>query len=95
MYCLISIFFYVSKYLVCKRKLESKCQALLILTKEMGQCRSERDQFKLMAEQLRERYQGLKKQLHGQVNFYFYVIYFFVTFSYTFLTILHLINAQL
>lgn len=56
-----------NEYLVCKRKLESKCQALLILTKEMGQCRSERDQFKLMAEQLRERYQGLKKQLHGQI----------------------------
>lgn len=51
---------------MCKRKLDSKCQALLILSKELDQCRSERDQFKLMAEQLQQRYQNIKRQL-GQV----------------------------
>ncbi|KAK3085793.1 hypothetical protein FSP39_008736 [Pinctada imbricata] len=55
-----------NEYHVCKRKLDSKCQALLILSKELDQCRSERDQFKLMAEQLRERYQGIKKHLIGK-----------------------------
>lgn len=52
-----------AEYQVCKRKLESKCQALLILSKELDQCRSERDQFKLMAEQLQQRYQNIKRQL--------------------------------
>lgn len=52
-----------AEYHVCKRKLDSKCQALMILSKELDQCRSERDQFKLMAEQLQERYQKIKRQL--------------------------------
>ena len=56
------------QFSACKRKLDSKCEALLILSQELDQCRSERDQFKLMAEQLRERYQSLKKQLSGQVS---------------------------
>ena len=56
------------QFSACKRKLDSKCEALLILSQELDQCRSERDQFKLMAEQLRERYQSLKKQLSGQVE---------------------------
>ncbi|KAL0203431.1 hypothetical protein M9458_001449, partial [Cirrhinus mrigala] len=49
-------------FLVCKRKLESKKEALLILSKELDTCQQERDQFKLMANQLRERHQGLKKK---------------------------------
>ncbi|XP_029949608.1 coiled-coil domain-containing protein 149-like [Salarias fasciatus] len=52
----------VSEFLVCKRKLESKKEALLILSKELDTCQQERDQFKLMANQLRERHQGLKKK---------------------------------
>ncbi|XP_052061019.1 coiled-coil domain-containing protein 149-like [Mytilus californianus] len=52
-----------AEYQVCKRKLESKCQALMIISKELDHCRSERDQFKLMAEQLQERYQNIKRQL--------------------------------
>ncbi|XP_074642187.1 coiled-coil domain-containing protein 149-like isoform X2 [Tubulanus polymorphus] len=51
---------------ICQRKLDSKCEALLILSGELDQCRSERDQFKLMAEQLRERYQDLKRQVTGK-----------------------------
>lgn len=47
---------------MCKRKLESKKEALLILSKELDTCQQERDQYKLMANQLRERHQGLKKK---------------------------------
>lgn len=50
------------QYLVCKRKLESKKEALLILSKELDTCQQERDQYKLMANQLRERHQSLKKK---------------------------------
>ncbi|XP_076111364.1 coiled-coil domain-containing protein 149-like isoform X2 [Mytilus galloprovincialis] len=35
----------------------------MIISKELDHCRSERDQFKLMAEQLQERYQNIKRQL--------------------------------
>lgn len=47
---------------MCRRKLESKKEALLILSKELDTCQQERDQYKLMANQLRERHQGLKKK---------------------------------
>lgn len=53
---------FVLQYLVCKRKLESKKEALLILSKELDTCQQERDQYKLMANQLRERHQSLKKK---------------------------------
>ena len=49
---------------MCKRKLESKKEALLILSKELDCCQQERDQYKLMANQLRETYQRLKKKYH-------------------------------
>ncbi|XP_061769523.1 coiled-coil domain-containing protein 149-A isoform X2 [Nerophis ophidion] len=52
----------VSEFLMCKRKLESKKEALLILSKELDTCQQERDQYRLMANQLRERHQGLKKK---------------------------------
>ncbi|XP_072318736.1 coiled-coil domain-containing protein 149-B isoform X2 [Eucyclogobius newberryi] len=52
----------LSEFVVCKRKLESKKEALLILSKELDSCQQERDQYKLMANQLRERHQGLKKK---------------------------------
>lgn len=50
------------QFLICKQKLESKKEALLILSKELDTCQQERDQYKLMANQLRERHQGLKKK---------------------------------
>ncbi|XP_060569776.1 uncharacterized protein LOC132728166 [Ruditapes philippinarum] len=56
-----------NEFTACRRKLDSKCEALLILSKELDQCRSERDQFKLMAEQLRERCHTLKTSLSGKV----------------------------
>lgn len=56
------------EFLVCKRKLESKKEALLILSKELDTCQQERDQFKLMANQLRERHQALKKKYRELID---------------------------
>ncbi|XP_026541411.1 coiled-coil domain-containing protein 149 [Notechis scutatus] len=58
----------VGEYLVCKRKLESKKEALLILSKELDSCQQERDQFKLMANQLREKHQSLKKKYQELID---------------------------
>ncbi|XP_030047104.1 coiled-coil domain-containing protein 149 isoform X2 [Microcaecilia unicolor] len=58
----------VNEYLVCKRKLESKKEALLILSKELDTCQQERDQYKLMANQLRERHQSLKKKYQELID---------------------------
>ncbi|KAA0723826.1 Coiled-coil domain-containing protein 149-A [Triplophysa tibetana] len=58
----------VSEFLICKRKLESKKDALLILSKELDTCQQERDQYKLMANQLRERHQGLKKKYRELID---------------------------
>ena len=57
----------------CQRKLDSKCEALLILSKDLDQCRQERDQFQLMAEQVQSRYQSIKRQLAGIVSHAFYI----------------------
>lgn len=58
----------ISEFLICKRKLESKKEALLILSKELDTCQQERDQYKLMANQLRERHQGLKKKYRELID---------------------------
>ncbi|XP_014889323.1 coiled-coil domain-containing protein 149-like isoform X4 [Poecilia latipinna] len=58
----------VNEFLVCKRKLDSKKEALLILSKELDTCQQERDQYKLMANQLRERHQGLKKKYRELID---------------------------
>ncbi|XP_061594753.1 coiled-coil domain-containing protein 149-like isoform X2 [Cololabis saira] len=58
----------LSEFLVCKRKLESKTEALLILSKELDTCQQERDQYKLMANQLRERHQALKKKYRELID---------------------------
>uniref|UniRef100_A0AAY5KDL3 Coiled-coil domain containing 149 n=1 Tax=Esox lucius TaxID=8010 RepID=A0AAY5KDL3_ESOLU len=58
----------VSEFLVCKRKLDSKKEALLILSKELDTCQQERDQYKLMANQLRERHQCLKKKYRELID---------------------------
>ncbi|KAJ7396450.1 coiled-coil domain-containing protein 149 [Pitangus sulphuratus] len=58
----------LSEFLVCKRKLESKKEALLILSKELDTCQQERDQYKLMANQLRERHQSLKKKYRELID---------------------------
>ncbi|XP_039288013.1 coiled-coil domain-containing protein 149 isoform X2 [Nilaparvata lugens] len=52
---------YIAENGVLRRKLQSKAEALLILSQELEQCRTERDQFKLMAEQIQGRYSKLKK----------------------------------
>lgn len=58
----------IGEFLICKRKLESKKEALLILSKELDTCQQERDQYKLMANQLRERHQGLKKKYRELID---------------------------
>ncbi|XP_035272801.1 coiled-coil domain-containing protein 149-A-like isoform X3 [Anguilla anguilla] len=58
----------VSEFLVVKRKLDSKKEALLILSKELDSCQQERDQYKLMANQLRERHQSLKKKYRELID---------------------------
>uniref|UniRef100_UPI00398E4091 coiled-coil domain-containing protein 149-A isoform X1 n=1 Tax=Pristiophorus japonicus TaxID=55135 RepID=UPI00398E4091 len=58
----------VNEYLICKRKLESKKEALLILSKELDTCQQERDQYKLMANQLREHHQSLKKKYRELID---------------------------
>ncbi|KAJ8001225.1 hypothetical protein DPEC_G00192120 [Dallia pectoralis] len=58
----------VSEFLVCKRKLESKKDAILILSKELDSCQQERDQYQLMANQLRERHQELKKKYRELID---------------------------
>ncbi|XP_048827466.1 coiled-coil domain-containing protein 149-like [Brienomyrus brachyistius] len=58
----------VSEFLVCKRKLESKKEGLLILSKELDSCQQERDQYKLMASQLREHHQSLKKKYRELID---------------------------
>uniref|UniRef100_A0AAR2JL61 Coiled-coil domain containing 149a n=1 Tax=Pygocentrus nattereri TaxID=42514 RepID=A0AAR2JL61_PYGNA len=58
----------LSIFLICRRKLESKKEALLILSKELDTCQQERDQYKLMANQLRERHQGLKKKYRELID---------------------------
>ncbi|XP_075050840.1 coiled-coil domain-containing protein 149 isoform X3 [Mixophyes fleayi] len=58
----------VSEFLICKRKLDSKKEALLILSTELDKCQQERDQYKLMANQLRERHQSLKKKYRELID---------------------------
>jgi hypothetical protein len=48
-----------------KRKLESKTEALLILTEELNRCRIERDQYKFLAERDRN---SVKKLAVCEVN---------------------------
>ncbi|XP_075740833.1 coiled-coil domain-containing protein 149 isoform X1 [Rhipicephalus microplus] len=55
----------VSEMGVLRCRLESKSEALLILTRDLEQCQSERDQFKLMADQLRERHGELRRRLQA------------------------------
>uniref|UniRef100_A0A1B0CEB2 Putative glutathione s-transferase theta-1 n=1 Tax=Lutzomyia longipalpis TaxID=7200 RepID=A0A1B0CEB2_LUTLO len=47
------------------RKLQSKVEALKIMRKELERFRTERDQFKLMAETLQIRYTAIKKSLNS------------------------------
>lgn len=46
------------------QKLQVKSHALSILNQELEQCRIQRDQFKLMAEKIQERFVYLKKQVN-------------------------------
>lgn len=54
-------FKFLLQNLTLKRQLESKSEALVILNKELAEFKTERDQFKLMAERLQEKCSTLKK----------------------------------
>lgn len=43
--------------------MQMKSEALLLLSQELDQCRIQRDQFKLIAEQIQERFLQLRKQM--------------------------------
>lgn len=58
--------------------MDSKYEALQILSKDLDRCRQERDQFKLMAEQVQQRYQGLKRQLAGVVGSLVYTVFLMI-----------------
>lgn len=45
-----------------RKKLQLKSEALMVLSQELDQSRTQRDQFKLMAEQIQERFWHFKKQ---------------------------------
>ena len=45
-----------------KKKLQLKTEAVMVLSQELDQCRTQRDQYKLMAEQIQERLVHLRKQ---------------------------------
>ena len=47
---------------LCKRKLEAKKEALLILAKELDMVRQEKEAYQLMAEQLREKFQAQRRK---------------------------------
>lgn len=49
------------QYSILRRKLQSKVEALIIMSKELNECRIERDQYKLIAEQKQSRYSQSKK----------------------------------
>uniref|UniRef100_A0A5K3FGE8 Centrosomal protein of 162 kDa n=1 Tax=Mesocestoides corti TaxID=53468 RepID=A0A5K3FGE8_MESCO len=51
-----------------KLQLSSKCEAIKILTQRLEETKKEAEQFKLMAEQLQERYRSLKQTLGSDVS---------------------------
>lgn len=56
----------LNEYTILRRKLDSKVEALLILSKELEQCRIERDQYQHLTEQMRERYCGRRRSTDGK-----------------------------
>ncbi|XP_035782987.1 coiled-coil domain-containing protein 149-A-like [Anopheles albimanus] len=53
------------EFTALSRKLQSKVEALKILRYELEKCRTERDQFKLMAETIQLRYSAIKNSLNS------------------------------
>lgn len=50
---------------ILNERLRMKSEALVLLSQELDECKVQRDQFKLMAEQIQCRFIQLKKQLNG------------------------------
>lgn len=51
-----------------RKKLQLKTEAVMVLSQELDQCRTQRDQYKLMAEQIQERLVHLRKQTNESVG---------------------------
>ncbi|XP_033226141.1 coiled-coil domain-containing protein 149 [Belonocnema kinseyi] len=51
-----------------KKKLQLKTEAVMVLSQELDQCRTQRDQYKLMAEQIQERLVHLRKQTNESLE---------------------------
>ncbi|KAL0269227.1 UNVERIFIED_CONTAM: hypothetical protein PYX00_007030 [Menopon gallinae] len=51
----------LAENLTLKRKLDSKCEALVILNKELSECITEKEQYKILAEQLQKKLSTYKK----------------------------------
>lgn len=58
----IDFSFFIIQNTMLRKKLELKSEALNVLSQELDQCRIQRDQFKLMAEQIQVRLSHMKKQ---------------------------------
>ncbi|RWS25269.1 coiled-coil domain-containing protein 149-like protein [Leptotrombidium deliense] len=56
---------FMNEISVLRCKLDTKCKALMILSQDLMECKRERDEFKLMAEQLRERHSVLKRRMEA------------------------------
>lgn len=50
-----------------RRKLQSKTEAVLILSKDLNKCRNERDQFKLLVDELQHKLASIKRNVHNKV----------------------------
>lgn len=57
---------YASENAMLRRKLQSKTEAVLILSKDLNKCRSERDQFKSNQEELQHRLLSLTRNIHNK-----------------------------
>lgn len=55
-----------SENAMLRRKLQSKTEAVLILSKDLNKCRSERDQFKLLVDELQHRLASIKRNVHNK-----------------------------
>ncbi|VDN97302.1 unnamed protein product [Rodentolepis nana] len=53
---------------ITKSQLQSKCQAISILKQQLEDTRKEADQFRVVSEQLHERYKNLRKALDTEIN---------------------------
>lgn len=62
--CIMSRALEQQKEVMLRKKLQVKSEALRVVSEELDKCRAQREKFKLMAEQMQERFLHLKQQLN-------------------------------